>query len=201
MRWFVQLVLGAGAMLALAMAQAEEWRLAKEEAGIQVFLRRIPGSGYQAYRGVVTLKTDMARLLALQRDVAGSCAWIHACREQKLLGHEGEQYWIYTRFDTPWPVAPRDSVLRVTTRHGADGSVTRILHGIAGYLPPQPGYVRVSKVEGRWTLTPKAGGEVEVVYQVYIEPGGSVPPWLANSFVVDAPYNTLFALRRLAEQR
>lgn len=188
------------AALAVGAVQAEEWRLVRDEAGIQVYLSKVPGSKYQAYRGVTRLKTDMPTLLALQEDVSGSCAWIHACREQQLLKHEGGHSWTYTRFDTPWPVTPRDSVLEVSTQRGADGSVTRILHGVADYLPEQKGFVRVSKVDGLWSLTPKAAGEIEVVYQVHTEPGGSVPSWLANSFVVDAPFNTLKALRKKVER-
>lgn len=143
----------------------------------------------------------MPTLPALQEDVGGSCAWMYARREHWLLKHEGGYSWTCTRFDTPWPVMPRDSALKVSTRRGADGSVTRILRGVADYLPEQKGFVRVSKVDGLWSLTPKAVGEIEVVYQVHGEPGGSVPSWLANSFVVDAPFNTLKALRKQVENR
>lgn len=196
---FVRLLVGVAVVLALAEAQAAEWRLVKDEAGIQVYLQPIPGSSFQAFRGVTRIRADMPRLLALQEDVSAACAWIHACSEQKLLKHEGDLSWAYSRFHTPWPVQPRDSILQVTTKQGADGSVTRLLQGVADYLPEQKGFVRVSKVEGFWTLTPLAG-EVEVIYQVHSEPGGSVPAWLANSFVVDAPFNTLQGLRQLAEQ-
>jgi len=50
-------------------------------------------------------------------------------------------------------------------------------------------------------MNPQPGGEVEVVYQVHTEPGGSVPSWLANKFVVEAPLNTLRNLRERAEKR
>ena|SRR3990167_1974024 len=197
MRSLTGMLLCTGVLLAVANPlPAETWRLVKDQAGIQVYLSEVPGSRFQAYRGVVRLKTDMSTLLALQEDVSGSCAWIHACREQRLLKHEDGQSWIYSRFAMPWPVRPRDAVLRVVTRRGADGSITRIFSGVADYLPEQKGWVRVSKVEGRWAFIPQAAGEVEVVYQVHSEPGGSVPPWLAASFVLDAPYNTLEALRR-----
>lgn len=199
MRRFVRLLVGVAVVLALAEGQAAEWRLVKDEAGIQVYLQQIPGSSFQAFRGVTRIRADMSRLLALQEDVSAACAWIHACSEQRLLKHEGDLSWAYSRFHTPWPVQPRDSILQVTTKRGADGSVTRVLKGVADYLPEQKGFVRVSKVEGFWTLTPLAG-EVEVIYQVHSEPGGSVPAWLANSFVVDAPFNTLQGLRQLAEQ-
>lgn len=195
MRW----LLGTLLILGLAQAQAAQWRLVKDEAGIRVYLQQIPGSSFQAFRGVTRIRTDMPRLLALQDDVRAACAWIHACSEQRLLKHEGNLSWAYSRFHTPWPVQPRDSILQVTTTRDADGRITRVLHGVADYLPQQQGFVRVSKVEGFWSLTPLEG-EIEVVYQVHSEPGGSVPAWLANSFVVDAPFNTLRGLRQLAEQ-
>ncbi|WP_339527119.1 START domain-containing protein [Pseudomonas sp. EA_35y_Pfl2_R111] len=196
---FTGLLLGVAALLAASGAQAAQWRLVKDEAGIQVYLQQIPGSSFQAFRGITRIRTDMSRLLALQDDVSAACAWIHACSEQRLLKHEGDQSWVYSRFHTPWPVQPRDSILRVTTTLDPEGRVTRALHGVADYLPLQQGFVRVSKVEGFWSLTPR-DGEIEVIYQVHSEPGGSVPAWLANSFVVDAPFNTLQGLRQLAEQ-
>ncbi len=194
-RW----LLGALLMLAIAQVQAAQWRLVKDEAGIRIYLQQIPGSNFQAFRGVTRIRTDMPRLLALQDDVSAACAWIHACSEQRLLKHKGNLSWVYSRFHTPWPVQPRDSILQVTTTHDADGRVVRTLHGVVDYLPRQQGFVRVSKVEGFWSLTPREG-EIEVIYQVHSEPGGSVPAWLANSFVVDAPFNTLQGLRQLAEQ-
>lgn len=196
---FTGLLLGIAALLMVSGAQAAQWRLVKDEAGIQVYLQQIPGSSFQAFRGVTRIRADMPRLLALQDDVSAACAWIHACSEQKLLKNEGDLSWAYSRFHTPWPVQPRDSILQVTTTRDADGRVTRVLHGVADYLPLQQGFVRVSKVEGFWSLTPHEG-EIEVIYEVHSEPGGSVPAWLANSFVVDAPFNTLQGLRELAEK-
>src|SRR5690606_26172792 len=129
------------------LAQAEDWQLVKDEDGIKVYLAPVAGSKYKAYRGVATMRADVATVAALQEDVPGSCAWIHECREQKLLKTEGALSWTYTRFNTPWPVAPRDSVIRVTSSIGADGSVTRVLEGVPDYLPAEKGFVRVSKVE------------------------------------------------------
>lgn len=194
-----------GALLLLLCAGGVEaaeldWKLAREEGGVSVYLADVAGSRYKAYRGVVTVKADMQKLLDLQKDVAGSCKWIYTCQEQRLLEREGEVNWAYTRFETPWPVTPRDSILEITTETGADGSITRLLKGVPDRLPEEKEYVRVSKVEGIWRLQPKAEGEIEVIYQVHTEPGGSVPSWLANSFVVDAPLETLKAFKAKAEQ-
>lgn len=178
----------------------EQWSLAKDEGGIRVYLSSVPGSSYKAYRGVTTIRADLATIKALQDDVAGACAWIHECKAQKLLKREGAQAWTYTQFNTPWPVSPRDSVVKVTSREGSDGSLRRDLEGVPAFLEKKDDFIRVSKIEGFWLLQPKAGGEVLVTYQVHAEPGGSVPSWLANKFVVEAPYYTLFDLRKQAER-
>ncbi|MCP2073697.1 UNVERIFIED_ORG: hypothetical protein J2Y77_003133 [Pseudomonas lini] len=191
---------GLTVLLATASAQAEDWQVAKEKDGIKVSLSEVAGSKYKAYRGVTVMQTTMAKLRALQEDVPGACAWIHECKSQKLLKHEGDKSWTYTQFNTPWPVTSRDSVLEVTTVDGADGSLTRNLKGVPTYVPEEKGFVRVTQVDGFWKFTPKGANQVEVTYQVHTEPGGDVPSWLANKFVVDAPFNTLKALKERAEK-
>lgn len=188
-------------LLAAGLAHAEDWKLAKDKDGIKVYLSEVQGSKYKAYRGVTTIRSDVDSLRALQEDVQGSCHWIHACAEQKLLKHEGAESWVYTRFDMPWPVEARDSILHVVSEQAADGSLTRRLEGLPQYVPEADGFTRVASLQGFWRFVPQADGAVEVTYQVHTEPGGSVPSWLANSFVVEAPFNTLSGLRALAEKR
>lgn len=187
-------------VLVAGAAHAEDWKTAKQADGITVSLSDVPGSEYKAYRGVTLIKASVAKIRALQEDVAGACSWIHECKTQKLLKSEGDQVWTYTQFNTPWPVTARDSVLHVTSSIDTDGTLTRKLEGVPKYIPEEKGFVRVAQVEGFWKLTPKGANSTEVTYQVHTEPGGSVPSFVANKFVVDAPFNTLKALRQRAEQ-
>ncbi|MCF5636245.1 hypothetical protein GIV52_17455 [Pseudomonas syringae] len=196
-----RMAVACGLTVVLAgVAQAQDWKVAKDEDGIKVSLSDVPGSDYKAYRGVAVINASVGKLRALQEDVAGACAWIHECKLQKVLKHEGDKTWTYSQFNTPWPVTPRDSVLLITTQEGADGSITRNLEGQPKYLPEEKGLVRVAEVKGFWKMVPKGPNQTEVTYQVHTEPGGSVPSMLANKFVVDAPFNTLKALRERAAQ-
>lgn len=184
-----------------AQAAERQWQLEREEEGVRVYLAEVPGSKYKAYRGVVTIKGDLAAVQAAQEDVTGSCAWIFSCQQQRLLDTKGNVSELYTRFEMPWPVKARDSVIQVTTRTDADGGVTRLLKAVPERLPEEKDFVRVPRVDGEWHLKPLERGGVEVIYEVHTEPGGSVPSWLANSFVVDAPLQTLQGLRAKVEGR
>ena len=195
----VAMVCGLSVLL-VGVAHAEDWQVAKDEGGIKVSLSEVAGSKYKAYQGVTTIKAPLAKIKALQEDVAGACAWIHECKVQKLLKHEGDKSWTYTQFNTPWPVTPRDSILLVTSTVAPDGTLTRTLEGLPTYAPAEKGFVRVAQVEGFWKLVPKGDNLTEVTYQVHTEPGGSVPSFVANKFVVDAPFNTLKGLKERAEK-
>ncbi|MDG9760921.1 START domain-containing protein [Pseudomonas sediminis] len=189
-------------LCATAVQAAErQWQLEREEDGVSVYLADVPGSKYKAYRGVVTINADLAAVQAVQEDVTGSCSWIFSCQQQRLLETDGDVSELYTRFEMPWPVKARDSVIQVTTRTDGDGGVTRLLKAVPQRLPEEKGFVRVQRVDGQWRLKPLGEGRVEVIYEVHTEPGGSVPSWLANSFVVDAPLQTLQGLRAKVEGR
>jgi len=183
-----------------SFAVAQEWELVRDEEGIRVWLKPVAGSSYKAFRSETLMNTDMATLRALQEDVEASCAWIHSCREQRLLSYEGDTALTYTRFDTPWPVQARDSVMQVTTRVDGD-SLLRELLAQPQQFPSDKAYQRISAAQGYWRMTPEGEGRIRVVYELHAEPGGQVPAWLANSFVIDAPYNTLLLLRRAAEAK
>lgn len=196
---FPSALLGLSLTVLAGVVSAQEWELVKDEEGIQVYLSSVEGSKYKAYRGETVVKADIATISALQEDVQSSCAWIHQCKEQQLIKQEGAKSWTHTYFSPPWPVTPRDSIIEVTTE-GEGRGVVRRLKGVSDLLPEEKGYVRVARVEGFWKLEPLSGEQVKVTYQLHNDPGGSVPSWLANSFVIDAPFNTLKGLRALAEQ-
>lgn len=194
-------LLTAAVMGVCGTALAEDWQLAKDEDGIKVYLSSVPGSKYKAYRGVVDIKADVATLQALQEDVKGSCKWLHACAEMRLLKSENGNTWTYSKINMPWPVTGRDVVIHVTSEKTADGGLVRHMKAEPTFIPEEKGEVRVPELVGEWRLVPKGAGVTEVTYQVQTEPGGSIPSWLANSFVVDAPLNTLKGLRAVAEKR
>ncbi|SDH81377.1 START domain-containing protein [Pseudomonas panipatensis] len=193
-------LLTAAVMGVCGTALAEDWQLAKDEDGIKVYLSSVPGSKYKAYRGVVDIKADVATLQALQEDVKGSCKWLHACAEMRLLKSENGSTWTYSKINMPWPVTGRDVVIHVTSEKTADGGLIRHMKAEPTFIPEEKGEVRVPELVGEWRLVPKGAGVTEVTYQVQTEPGGSIPSWLANSFVVDAPLNTLKGLRAVAEK-
>lgn len=189
------------ALLACSAAQAENWNLAKDEDGIQVYLDNTPNSQYQRFRGVTLIKADVRTLSDLQENLRVACKWLYGCKSMRLLSVEGDNTWVYLTTELPWPAKPRDMVIRVQTERTDDGGMIRHLSAVAGKVERQPELIRVSQLKGLWTLVPKGEQLTEVTYQLEAEPAGDIPSWLANQFVVDAPMVSLRTLRAVAERQ
>lgn len=178
------------------------WSVGKNAGGITIYTREYPKSAYKEFKGVMTVQASLSCLLSIMKDVSSYPKWFYECPEAyaiKIISFkEGYNYLTYK---LPWPLDNRDMVVHYwVTQDLKDKSVTIKTVGEGSYIPAKESWVRIQELNGFWKFTPKGNGMIEVQYQVHLEPNGSIPAWLANSTVVDAPYNTLLKMREMIKQ-
>jgi len=197
--YFPTLIIVGLATLALAQSTSP-WSLKKDKNGIQIYTRAVQGSQLKEYKAIVNIRTDVASAQALILDFPSYTEWQHNCSDSKLLKKNNENdLYSYNLTDAPWPVSDRETIVR--TEVSKNGEVVILqMTATPDMIPKKKGVVRVPAMNGFWQLTPKEGGITEVMQQVHADPGGSIPDWLANSAVVDTPYNTLLNMRKRLEQ-
>ncbi len=177
---------------------AAEWHLAKAESGIRIYHQGVEGSPFKRYRGVMTAETTLGALVALVGDPEGYPAWVETCAYGRVVERVGpREMIIHTINSAPWPVMDRDSVVDVRTEQETGGAVFMRLKGVPDHIPRKADLVRVETIEGFWRFTPLGEGRVEVVYQVYSDPGGDLPAWLVNAIATSRPLRTLKQMRTM----
>ena len=121
--------------------------------------------------------------------------WIFQNQGAKRLSVEGREE-IHMRFHGIWPVSDRDVVLANALSQNEDsGSIT--LHSVnaENVLGKQDGFVRIPALDNQFIITPMDDGWVRVQFETFVDPGGSVPVWLANLVATKAPLETLQGLK------
>jgi len=88
---------------------------------------------------------------------------------------------MYERITMPF-VAARDYTVKVTAAQDpARGRIQIAFVSAPEYGPPEtPKYVRVTDIQGSWTLVPTLDGGTAVTYVVASNPGGALPVWIVN---------------------
>jgi len=185
-------------LLVLIPFPESEWELKKNKDGIEVFTRSVNGSSFDEFKGITTIENcSLDTVLAVILDVKNYESLFPDCMNPKVLKQEGKFYNIhYIQVKAPWPVKNRDTVYEekaVIDKNGKHAIVT--LKPLPDFIVEEEKFVRIREGYGFWEIEEDENGNVQVIYQFHGEPGGEIPAWLANSFVVTQPFETLVNLK------
>ena len=177
-----------------------KWTLKKDKNGVQIYTRPIEGSPLKEFKGIVNIRTTAEAAKKLLLDLPSYTEWNHNCIESSILKINNENDIIgVTLTDAPWPVQDREAIVQTIVVE-KNGSFYLNMNALPKYTKAKDGVVRVPKMTGFWKITTNDDGTIEVLQQVHASPGGRIPDWLANSAVVDTPYNTLLNMKRRLEK-
>ncbi len=175
-----------------------DWELKKNKEGIQVFIKKIPGSPLHAFKGTMELASNLDDIQALFEDIEGYTEWSPNAKFVKPLEKAGNKRIFYLQTNAPWPVTDRDGIYQFEFTKTAQQLTIRSTC-LPDYLPVKKDHIRVPKSEGSWQFTVQEQGKLQVIYQNHSDPGGSIPGWLANSAVVNLPFESLKNLRQMVQ--
>ncbi|MEJ2593806.1 MAG: START domain-containing protein [bacterium] len=179
-----------------------DWNLAKDKNGIQVYTRDTENSKFKEYKSVTEMSASPERLLEILLDVEDYTTWMSNVKVAEILDQQGEDnYYIYSEVNVPWPFDNRDQItLSEVIREPSTGSIRIRITILPDYKPEKKGVVRVSSGNGLWAFTPLGNGKTRVYHRFAGDPGGSIPAWVVNIFLVDGPYKNMIGLReKIAE--
>lgn len=185
------------------VTKGQNWDLAKDKNGVKVYTRKLEGWGIKEYKVVMDVQISPSKIITVLKDVPSRYEWAYNSIEiREVERPNSEEVAIYNKVDAPWPVADRDNITRFSFSY-PNASTTRVDMTVLKShqkAPVYDGIVRIERLKGHWLIRDKGNGWTEVIQQCVAEPGGSIPDWLANSAVVDNPYNSMYNLKKYLEK-
>ena len=190
-------------MVTAAGASAEEWKtVASGEVTIRVRERAdVPGGREVLAEG--ELAASIRDVQAALRDHDSFRFWMPYVTESRVVATLPDGRMTYTQLDFP-VISNRDYVLRVVDEEllAEDGTgLFRQRWTAEGKtLPEREGVVRLHRNEGSWHFTPKGEDRVAFIYRFTVEPGGSIPGFLAGLGEKGAVMDTVRAVEKRAQK-
>lgn len=179
-----------------ALLFAQDWSLAKDKNNVQVYTRSVAGESMKEYRVQTVLNTTVDKVVEVVMDWDHYKGWMQDCMEARLLKRESATKTIgYYAIDAPWPVGDRDIANSLEIRK-AEGATFIDIVCLPTYIAANKDRVRLNRMKGFWKITELGDGKVKVEQQIWADPGGSIPAWLANATVTDTPFSTFSNLRK-----
>ena len=180
----------------------EEWSLRRQKEDITIHTRTRQDSPLKEYRIRATINAPIMVVYEFLSNVNLHPQWVYQCSGLTVLDEEKGRYIIYhTSYDIPWPVQDRDLVAKALITWEKDSSMARILteevnldYKVLKDVVRMPDYredVLLEDIEGGRTIFRVEG---------FADPGGKIPPWLVNMFMVDGIYESVISTREWTEK-
>jgi len=174
----------------------QEWKQIRQKEGITVFTRSNPGMDFKEFRSSMIIKGTLDQFLSVLYDIEGLSSWGYNVKSASLIRREGDTVQVYyTEAKAPFPYKNRDGVYLNNFRWNAEERTLRVeIKMPEGLIPVKENLVRMEGY-GSWVVREKDNEELEITFQMQMDPGGNIPAWMANMFAGDTPYHTLQGLR------
>ncbi len=175
-----------------------DWDLKTDKEGIKVWSRTDPNSKFNQLKLECKVEASLSSLVALLQDVPAYPEWVYHNKSAKILKKVSDrEMYFYEQIQSPFGTSNRDFAGHVIISQDADSKRVHVsVKSVPEYVPEDKDFVRVPLSDETWTIVPINKNSSRIEYQLDINPGGSVPAWLVNSFSEKGPFESFHNLRK-----
>ena len=164
-----------------------KWKLASHRNDIKIHLKLDEKSGLYFVRAEASVEASMSKIIELLKDNDRVTSYDSTIELLKILEEKDNHWVVYTLSKKPSLIIDkRDCVTLTKFQQENDGTCIFV-----GGSIPHPDYpVKQSPVRCEiplwgWILTPRNGNTTNLIYIVLVDPKGSVPKSMINTFYKD----------------
>jgi hypothetical protein len=172
----------------LVLAQ-NEWKLAKEENGVKVFVRDHIHSNRKEFKAFTEFhNVTLNQLFMLFKNTHLAPQWSYAITyAEKLDSISPTEKIVYFQSELPFPLADRDIVLSQKLYWKNENEFVCEAKSIPAYRLKNKKFVRVSDSNTIWTFKKADAKSVWVSYEFYTDPQVPLPASFIKIFMVRTP--------------
>jgi hypothetical protein len=182
-------------------AQHDGCDLKRDSDGVKVYTCKTEDDKFRLLIADFELaNTSLTELQAFLWDVKNYVNWQYNMVEAEMLANINANEITYRSLvDAPWPVDDRE--LMLSLKWVSEPAQTKIIiKNIVDDAPPPDDVVRVPFFDASWTILTD-GKNLRVTYRLKIDPGGTVPAWLANLAMAEGPHVSFKKLKEQIEKK
>jgi len=175
------------------------WKLKREKDGITIYVREQAGSLLKEYKAKAVISHPIHHVFGFLSDLKRHPEWVFRCTGLTIIENQGGQHIKYhTTYDIPWPLKDRDlTVIAVFTHHEGGKKIESMSEDMLLDYPLEEGVIRMPGYR-EWVLLEEIDSmNTLFIAEGYADPGGSVPAWLVNMFLVDGIYDSVVKVREI----
>ena len=172
-----------------------DWKLSLDKDEISVYTRSVESSKFKEFLAEAKMKGTIKEFRDIILDVDHYKEWMPDCKSAEIIEFPNpDEITYYMKLKVPFPFADRDIIQQLLLNEREDMLEIEMINR-PRKIKESKKFVRMHKAKGKWTIQKKSDEEIAIKFQYFADPGGDVPAWLVNSFVVKNPHITLLNIK------
>ena len=175
------------------------WTFVESQNGINVYQRVDQQTDRKWFRLSTVIDYPMEDILNFTGSIEKLPEWVYACKETKTIDRKENEITYYSVTDMPFPMSDRDVVIRKVILHDEENKTFTSISTGSKEFDIESDYVRVSHFEAIWFFEEIDSARTMVTYDMYVNPGESIPDWVKDRIVRIGPMKTMINLKNKFE--
>lgn len=184
---------------------AKDWQLVKKQRDVIVYRRKLPNGIIQC-KAEKIMYTKPEVVEQLVRDVPAYAEFMHNCKHaQTIKEFTDEDLIIHNITALPWPLQPRDGVVRTkVSKDWKYGRFEVLCYGLHSpesekWMPPIKGHTRMYEISVYMIMHILGREKAKCYYIIHADPTG-VPLFAVNLLMDQYPYHTILNFEKMLKR-
>lgn len=175
----------------------DEWEKSMDKDDIVIYTRKMEGSPFKEFIAETEMRGSFENFRHIITNIDNYHKWLPNCKSAVVIENPAENDITYhMKLKVPFPFSKRDMIQQIILTESKDKLMVDIINR-PQKVAEEKNYVRMLKADGKWIIKKISKNEVAIKFRYAADPGGGVPAWLVNTFIVDDPHKTLKNLRKM----
>lgn len=197
----MKIVFAAIIAVGFGLGLQTNWELKIEKDGISVYTAADENSSFKKFKLLATLDATVNTVATIIADVEHGDRWAESVEPGKIIKRISPSEFIFTQeLKMPFPFTNRILIQRCVITTQPNGNVRIEMAVDKDAFTYTGDLVVVPYSKGYWFIE-QNGEQVDLEYSFLVDPGGNIPAWLVNTFLVDNPYNSIKNLKVILAQK
>lgn len=186
--------------LNISFIEENEWKKSLDKDDIIIYTRQTETSPFHEFLAETEMEGTIKKFCDLITNFELYPELFPDCESVELIQHPVSNVYLYhMKLKVPFPLARRDIVQQLVLDKSGN-TVTVRIKSRPDQLEVQSDFVRIEKAYGFWEVEQISDDKISIKFQYLANPGGGVPAWLVNAFIVKSPYKTLRKMREMMQE-